>query len=87
MNITTLRKKIDAVDQSIVKMLAQRLQLSEAIGKEKKKSRVAVTDRVREQQMQEDRRALSQRLRIDPLWVERIFHLIVRKSRTIQKHL
>jgi len=86
-NITTLRQKIDAVDQSIIKTLARRLRLSQAIGEEKKKSAVAVTDRIREQQMQEARRALSEHLDIDPQWIERIFRLIVRKSRTIQKHL
>ncbi|MBI5135260.1 chorismate mutase [Candidatus Uhrbacteria bacterium] len=85
MNITTLRQKIDATDRSIIKILAQRLRFSEAIGKEKKKGRLAVTDRLRELRMREDRCKLSLHLHLDPRWVEQVFRLIVKESKRIQK--
>ena len=48
MSLEEMRKKIDAVDEKIVKLIAQRIQQSQAIGDEKQKSRKPIEDAKRE---------------------------------------
>lgn len=47
--LASFRKKIDALDKDIMKCLEKRMKLSKDVGKYKKKNKIPITDKKREQ--------------------------------------
>lgn len=80
-----LRKKIDRVDATIIRMLAERRKLSRAAGRLKQRLKIVVKDPKRERDMLAHYRAESKRHRLDPIFVHQLFRHIIRYSRRVQK--
>ena len=86
-NLITLRRKIDTIDQVIIRALAKRQGVAHAIAEEKQKVLLPVRDRVREQELQSIRRKLARDYGIDPAWLDKVYKLILTQSKNIQKQL
>jgi chorismate mutase len=84
-SLDELRLSIDAVDQSILKLLHERVRLVMAVGEYKRERDMPVYDPARE-------RALLERLTkaaeppLDEQTVRRIFERIIDESRRIEQH-
>jgi len=85
LDLDELRRRIDAVDQSILKLLHERVGLVMAVGEYKRERGIAVYDPERE-------RALLERLSkaaeppLDAHTIRSIFERIVDESRRIEQH-
>jgi chorismate mutase / prephenate dehydratase len=84
MNINELRKKIDAIDAGIVKLVAERQAISKEIGKGKNKASKLIEDRERELSVLDHVRALARDMKISPGDVENIYRQIITASKKIQ---
>ncbi len=81
-----LRKNIDAVDEQLVQLLAQRLNISREIAKYKRQNNSPIMDEKRELEIIEDRTAKFKELGIDDKrFVAELFGLIIRKSLEVQR--
>ncbi|GHP14185.1 hypothetical protein YK48G_16100 [Lentilactobacillus fungorum] len=80
------RKQIDYLDESIVRLLAQRFQVAALIGQIKKQNQVTVLDQNREQTVLKRVRAVnSDDATAD--YIENIYHEILANSRAYQCEL
>jgi len=77
--IKKLQKKIDRVDQNLLKILAKRFKITQKIGIYKKKKKFTVLDKRREKGIFRKRKILAKKLNLDSLLVEKIFKLIIKK--------
>jgi chorismate mutase len=80
-----LRRKIDRVDATIIRMLAVRRKLARTAGRLKARLKMAVKDPGRERAMLKHYRAESRRHGLDPMFVHQLFRHIIRYSRRVQK--
>lgn len=83
--LKTLRKKIDRVDATIIRMLAERRKLARAAGRLKQRLKMVVKDPKRERDILRHYRAESKRHGLDPVFVHQLFRHIIRYSRRVQK--
>jgi len=83
-NITTLRKKIDAIDENFVHLLKDRIELCKRIGKFKQEKGLAVKDLRREDEVYLHVMSKALESRLDPQKVEAIFKQIVAMSVSVQ---
>ncbi len=85
--IILLRQKIEAVDRGIIEGLAKRQLLVKIIAQEKQKTHLNVSDRIRELELQRLRQELAHKYDLDLEFIEKIYQLIIRESRKIQKRI
>ena len=81
-----IRKGIDAVDNGIVQLLAQRRELALRLAKVKKALQVPIYDRVREQALVDRVKRWGGEHKLNEEFVEVVFRLIVMNSKEIQYH-
>jgi chorismate mutase-like protein len=84
--IRRLRESIDAVDQQILTLLAERLRLVLQVGDVKRLNNLAVYDPERERSML-DRIARSAPAPLDGNTARRIFECVIRESRGAEQEL
>lgn len=85
--IEELRRTIDAVDQQILTLLAERVRVVLAVGERKRREGLAVYDPAREKSLL-DRLASEATAPLEPAAVRRIFETIVTESRRLeQEHI
>ncbi|HDQ05278.1 MAG TPA: chorismate mutase [Candidatus Bathyarchaeota archaeon] len=83
-NITTLRKKIDEIDEKFVLLLKDRMELCKRIGKIKKEEGLAVKDLRREDEVYLHIMSKALEYGLDPQKVEAIFKQIVALGVSVQ---
>jgi chorismate mutase len=83
-NITTLRKKIDAVDEKFVQLLKDRMELCKHIGKIKQENGLGVKDLRREDEVYLHIMSKALELGLDPQKVEAIFKQVVALGVSVQ---
>ena len=83
-NITTLRKKIDAVDEKLVHLLKERVELCRNIGKVKQETGLGVKDFRREDEVYLHVMSKALELGLDPQKVEAIFKQVVALGVSVQ---
>ncbi len=81
--IEELRRSIDAVDQQILTLLAERLRVVLAVGERKRREGLAVYDPAREKSLL-DRLASEAPAPLEAEAVRRIFETIVTESRRLE---
>ena len=81
-DILSIRKKIDVVNESIVKLLIERKELSIKIGKIKRSKGIPVYDSSREKSIYE---ALKSKYPDDYEYIQPIFESIILSSRNAQR--
>jgi chorismate mutase len=83
-NITTLRNKIDTIDENFVRLLKDRIELCKHIGKVKEENGLAVKDLRREDEVYLHVMSKALELGLDPQKVEAIFKQIVALGVSVQ---
>ena len=84
MSLKDLRKKIDQIDSQLVGLIAQRVKIAEAIGKEKKELGRQIEDREREETILDNVRDIARKEGISKRDIESIYRQIVTTSRSLQ---
>ena len=79
-----LRKKIDTVDTSIVRLIAERIKLAEHIGKLKREQGQQIEDSQREKTILKHIRDLAKAKNINQADIENIYHQIFTAAKSIQ---
>lgn len=81
-----LRQQINEVDEGIIKRLAERQTLVQAIGQLKADQGVEIVDLKREQELSEFHRQLGITYSLSPEFVANLFRMIILESRKVQRH-
>lgn len=84
MSIDEHRRKIDAIDEEMVRLLGERLEVARQIGEEKEREGLPVLDAARERRVFDKVRALGARMGVDEDEVERIYERIVEAAKGVQ---
>ena len=84
MSLEDLRKKIDEADAKIVKLIAERIRITEEIGREKKKQGKQIEDAGREKRVVENVTSIAREEGIKQEAIESIYKQIVSVSRNMQ---
>jgi len=84
MKLEDLRRKIDEVDNKLVKLIAQRIRITEEIGEEKGKQGKQIEDAAREKTVLENARRIAQEESISQEDVESIYRQIITVSKSVQ---
>ncbi len=85
MNLEKLRKKIKEIDTRIIENLVKRNEISIQIGKLKGKIGKEIYDPERESQLMDYYVKESEKLKINPEYVQNIFKIIISYSKIEQK--
>ena len=85
MKLDKLRKKIDIIDKKIISLIGQRLNVAKEIKEIKKKEKIQVTNRNREIEVMKNVNSVSASFNINEQLTEKIFRLIIKESKRIQK--
>ena len=80
-----LRKKIDEVDEQILRLLNERVRICKSIGQAKGKLGIPVRDPVREKEVYGRVRERAVALGLDSLQVEAVFREIVNMCSAVQE--
>ncbi len=84
MSLEDLRKKIDETDSRIVRLIAERIRISEEIGMEKQGKGMPVTDGSREKVVLEHVSKIAREEKINPEDVKRLYQQIIAASKSVQ---
>jgi chorismate mutase/prephenate dehydratase len=84
MNLEELRKKIDDIDTSIVRLIADRIKLAEQIGKVKREQGQQIEDSQREERVLKHIKDLARAKNIKQADIEGIYHQIFTAAKSIQ---
>jgi chorismate mutase/prephenate dehydratase len=84
MSLEEMRIKIDAVDEKIVKLIALRIQQSQAIGDEKQKSKKPIDDAKREEKVLAHIAAIAREEKLDEKEILSIYRQIIKSSKVVQ---
>jgi chorismate mutase len=83
--IKQLRKKVDVIDEQLLKLLSQRVQVCRSIGSIKKNCGLPVYDADREKELYHSIKVKAEQLCIDPSQVEAIYREIVNMCSAVQQ--
>ena len=81
------RRQIDKIDNQILKLLKERFEISKKIGKYKKQNNLPVKNKKREKQLLEKNKSKAKDFNLKPDFVKKLFRLILKESRRIQRFL
>lgn len=86
MSLPEFRKKIDALDERLLQLLAQRLEICQKISEYKHKNNLSIQDQNREQEIIKSRIKEFKELGFDDReFVTELFELVMKKSREVQQ--
>jgi chorismate mutase len=84
-NMKTLRKRIDKLDNKIIKILAKRMDVVTKIKEYKEKHNLPILDKKREVEMREFRQKLAKKYNLKSSFLESLFQKILLESKKKQK--
>ena len=84
MSLEEMRKKVDEVDDKIVRLIAERIRDSQPIGDEKKKSSQPVEDTAREEKVLAHIKTIAREEKLDEKAIQNIYRQIIKSSKGIQ---
>lgn len=85
--ITSFRKRIDAIDEQIMKLLSKRVNLSKAIGKTKKELNKPILDTMREAMIYNKIEEYAKQLAMSPEDCVIIFKEIISMCKNAQENI
>lgn len=85
MSLEELRKKIDKTDAKLVRLIAERIRISEEIGEEKKRQGRQIGDAERERKVLENVRRIAHDEKISQENIEIIYRQIMVASKKVQE--
>ncbi len=83
--ITQLRSVIDALDENIIHLIAQRLSIGKKIGAFKHKNSISIDDQQRERQVVDRILATAKRRGIPSLFIKKLFAEIIKETKNKQQ--
>jgi chorismate mutase len=83
--IPKLRKKVDAIDDQILKALSERVKVCKAIGDAKKKQGMPIRDTSRENEVYMRIKEKSAQFQLNPLQIEQVYREIVYMCSAVQE--
>ena len=83
--INSLRKKIDVVDEKILKLLEKRFLLTDEIGKLKRIGKIKVANKKREQELLNKYKKIAEGSNLSKRFVSNFLKLILQESKKRQK--
>jgi chorismate mutase/prephenate dehydrogenase len=87
LDLAQLRAQIDAVDREVLELLAKRMRIVAEVARYKRAQQVEIRDFERERQVLDARRALAERLGLDPEPIESVYRQVMLASRDYQAAL
>ena len=84
MSLDELRRKIDETDDKIVRLIAERIRISERIGEEKKRQGRQIGDTEREGKVSENVRRIARDEKISQADIESIYQQIMIACKKVQ---
>lgn len=84
-NLIDIRKKLDKIDNKIIALLAERQTYMPAVGKIKKENDLPFNQVKREKEILDLKQKTAGELGLDKVLVEKIFKLIFKNSKDIQR--
>lgn len=87
MDLNILRKKIDDIDDSIIRLLAKRLEMVKKVGIYKKQHNIPPLDSTRWQQVLRSKIELGKSLSLPQKLIEIIYNAIHDAALEIEKHV
>jgi chorismate mutase / prephenate dehydratase len=84
MSLEDLRKKVDAADNEIVRLIAERIRIAAAIGKEKQSAGKPVEDRGREKIVLDRVREMAQQAQVSPDDMQGIYEYIIKAAKNAE---
>jgi chorismate mutase/prephenate dehydratase len=84
MSLDEIRKRIDDVDEEIVRLLAERIRQSQLIGREKQKNSKPVEDAAREEKVIAHVAAIARAEQVDENEIRNIYRQIFKSSKSVQ---
>ncbi len=85
MSLESIRKEIDAIDESIIELIRQRLSFSTEIAHEKIKNNLQLRDAAREKEILKKYIQIAEKKGIDKKLIEKIFMLLIEGSVSLQE--
>ena len=85
MNLNQLRKKFDKIDSKLVALIAERQSYMADIVKYKRRNNLPYYQPKREKEIIKSKKRLARKLKVNPDLIKKIFILIFKNSREIQK--
>ncbi len=83
--LEALREKVDAMDDQILRDIAQRVKICRAIGEFKKKQGKPIQDISRENEVYKRVRDHAELYKLDPVKIERLYREIVNMCSAVQE--
>ena len=84
-DLQTLREKVDAIDDQILRDLRERVKICRAIGDLKKKQGLTVRDVTRESEVYKRAKEKAELYKLDPVKIERLYREIVNICSAVQE--
>jgi chorismate mutase len=75
------RKEIDQIDADICKLIARRFAITHQVGIYKLKNNLQPQDKKREMEIMEELGKKAQKLKINPVMLQKIFKIIIAKTK------
>lgn len=86
MSLNNLRKQVDELDAQIVKLIAERMNVTRNIGKEKREVGKPIEDKAREQMVLENIKDVARAMNMAPMEIEKIYRQIFSISKEGQSN-
>ena len=84
-NLKIYRKQIDKINKEILKLLAKRLSIVKKVGDYKKKEKIGVIDKKREQEIFDKLKKQAEKYNLSKDYIDEVFTIILRNSRMVQE--
>ena len=85
MDLKSLRKKIDEIDDELVEIISKRLSIMPEIAEVKRRQNVGIDQQAREKEVIENIRKKARENCLDPDFMEKIMTEIINESKKIQR--
>jgi chorismate mutase len=83
--IQKLRKRVDEIDDEVLKALCERVRVCKAIGESKKRQDMPIRDSSRENEVYRRIKKKSVQCQLDPAQIERVYREIVNMCSAVQE--
>ena len=87
MELSEIRKKIDKLDEELVRIIAKRIALIPDVANYKKENNIPRYNPERENEVIEEKRKLAKELNINPDLIEDLFKRIIEEAHRIEKEI
>jgi chorismate mutase len=84
-DIQTLRKRVDEIDDQIIKALSERVKVCRAIGEAKKKQGLPIRDQSRENEVYVRVKEKAAKFQLDSAQIEALYREIVNMCSAVQE--